>query len=378
MKLRSKQLNQQEKFNWIRLCRTENIGPATFFRIMDIFNCDVNMAIEKVPELSENGGLRKGIKLCNKEKIELELENCHKFGAEIITFVDDDYPRMVREIYDPAPIITIKGRKELLNRESISIVGPRNASFHACKFSETMARELSDHENVVTSGLAKGIDAAAHRGALEHGTIAVIAGGINNIYPHENKNLYEKIKEQGVLVSEQPFNAAPRGSNFIQRNRIISGISYGVIVVEAGVQSGSLATARFALDQGREVFAVPGFPADPRTHGSNLLIDEGAIFTTGPKKVLKEMKRLRSIFSQSGLLQEEFSNKFEDVPVKMPSQQDVDKVRAEIERKISYIPVNIEEIIDLTQAPARLVNIAIVQLELADKIMVNYGKIVKK
>ncbi len=378
MKLKAKNLSWQEKFDWIRLARTANIGPATFFRIMEIFDCNTKEAIEKTPHLSENGGLRKGLKICDKSLVEQELQNCENFGAKIITYLDDEYPRMVREIYDPAPILTTIGNTKFLNEDSIAMVGPRNASFHACRFAEDMALDLARREIPVISGLAKGIDSAAHRGSIGYGTAAVIAGGINNIYPFENKDLYQKVKENGVIVSEQPFNAKPRGSNFIQRNRIISGISYGVVVVEAGVQSGSLATARFALDQGREVFAVPGFPADPRTHGSNLLIDEGAIFTLNSEKILKEMRRLRGIFGNSGKFEEEQRKGFDFKPARFPSEKDINKVKEEIERRISYIPFTTEEIINLTQAPARLVNIALVQLELADKISISYGKICKK
>ncbi len=370
-------LNEQEKINWIRLSRTENVGPATFFRLLEIFQ-DINIAIEKTPEFSQGGGLRKALKLCEQNEVEKELENCHKFGAEILTFLDDDYPRMVREIYDPAPILTVKGNKKLLNRDAIAIVGPRNASFHACKFAEKIAQDLSCHEIVIISGLAKGVDAAAHRGSLEVGTVGVIAGGINNVYPAENKTLYEQVFTQGVVVSEQPFGGSPRGSNFIQRNRIISGISYGVVVVEAGMQSGSLATARFALDQGREVFAIPGFPADPRTHGSNLLIEEGAIFTLGSDKILKEMRRLRTIFGEVGLLKEPEMTAFESLAPQFPSDDDIKKVRQEIDLRIGFLPMSVEEIISETGAPARLVNIALVQLELADKIAINYGKVVKK
>lgn len=378
MKLKSKNLTNEERINWIRLARTENVGPATFFRIMEIFNNNINEAIDKTPELSENGGLRKSLNICEKSIVENEIENCQKFGAEILTFVDADYPRMVREIYDPAPILTVIGQKKFLNDDAIAIVGPRNASFHACKFAEKIANDLTRREIIVVSGLAKGIDAAAHRGSLENGTVAVIAGGINHIYPAENKILYEKIKKEGILVSEQPFGASPRGSNFIQRNRIISGISYGVVVVEAGVQSGSLATARFALDQGREVFAVPGFPDDPRTHGSNLLIEEGAIFTLGSEKILKEMRRLRGIFGEVGILQEPEISAFQGFEQRFPTDDDIKKVREEIKKRIGMVPISIEEIITQTQAPARFVNIALVQLELTDAVSINYGKVMKK
>jgi DNA processing protein len=377
MKLNFKKLSELEKINWIRLARTENVGPATFFRIMEIFP-DINEAIEKFPQLCQDAVIRKNLKLCEQNLVEKELDDCQKFGAEILTYLDDDYPRMVREIYDPAPILTVMGDKKLLNEDALAIVGPRNASFHACKFAQRIAQDVSRLQIAIISGLAKGIDAAAHRGSIENMTVAVIAGGINHVYPYENKALFEQIRKKGVIVSEQPFGAKPHGSNFIQRNRIISGISYGVVVVEAGVQSGSLATARFALDQGREVFAVPGFPDDPRTHGSNLLIEEGAIFTVGSEKILKEMRRLRGIFCDVGKLEEPQSVAFAGFAPKMPSETDIKKIRDEIKARISTIPLAIEEIIMQTGSMARIVNIALVQLELADEISINHGKVVKK
>jgi DNA processing protein len=378
MKLKPQNLTDEQRLNWLRLARTQNVGPATFFRLLEVFNEDIDKTIENAEEFSKAGGSKKTISICAKKIAEKELEACKKYGARIITFLDNCYPRMLREIYDPAPILTVNGNVNLLNKETIAIIGPRNASFHACKFAEKMAEDLSYREITIISGLAKGIDAAAHRGSVEFGTIAVIAGGIDNVYPAENKKLFEEIPKLGVIVSEQPFGAAPKGSNFIQRNRIISGISYGIVVVEAGVQSGSLATARFALDQGREVFAVPGFPADPRTEGSNMLIEDGAIFTLNSQRILKEMRRLREIFGEVGMLQEPEIKAFEAPPAKFPSDDDIKKVREEIALKIGFLPISIEEIIAEMQVSARLVNIALVQLELADKISIDFGKVLKK
>ncbi len=371
------QINSLEKLNWIRLARTENIGPATFFRLLEIFGT-ASVAVEKTPEFSAQNGLRRPLSIASAKEVENEIAQAKIFDSEIITFGENDYPRLLREIYDPAPILTVRGNKEFLNKDSIAIVGPRNATFHACKFSEKMALDLGDNEITVVSGLAKGVDAAAHRGALKTGTVAVIAGGINNVYPAENAELYRQIFKSGVLVSEQPFGAAPRGANFIQRNRIISGMSYGVVVVEAGVQSGSLATARFALDQGREVFAVPGFPMDPRNSGSNLLLEDGATFTQNAAKIMKEMPGMRARLSEAGMLHEPDSTEFEAPIAKFQSDDDIKKVRDEIFTKIGFIPMQTEEIISELQVPARLVNIALVQLELADKIAINFGRVVKK
>lgn len=370
-------LNETEKLNWIKLSRSENIGSATFFRLIEIFKTP-GRALERIPDFAAKAGCKKPLRVCTQSMLETELAKVKKFGAEIIIFLDEAYPRILREIYDPPPLLTTYGRKDLLNNDSIAIIGPRNATFHACNFAQKMAEDLGEREITVVSGLAKGIDAAAHRGSLKTGTVAVIAGGINDIYPAENKALFKQIMQEGVIITEQPFDGPPKGGNFIQRNRIISGMSYGIVVVEAGMQSGSLATARFALEQGREVFAVPGFPTDPRCHGSNLLLEDGAIFTQGSNRVLREMPSLRARFSEAGRLSEPAAPDFIMPEPKFPSDQDIDKVREEILRKIGFMAISIEEVIAEIGAPARIVNIALVQLELADHITVAAGRITKK
>lgn len=368
----------KNKIDFIRLARTKNIGPATFFRLLKIFPTIADI-IEKAPEFLKINN-SKVIQICSKNDVEKEIEMSMKYGAEIITFFDDEYPAPLKEIYDPALTLTIKGDKSLLHKEIIAVVGPRNASFHACQFAEKIANDLSQNDIVIASGLAKGIDAAAHKGSLDKGTVAVIAGGIDNIYPNENKYLYNKIFEKGLIITEQPFGAAPRGSNFIQRNRIISGISYGVVVVEAGMQSGSLATARFAIDQGREVFAVPGFPSDPKAFGCNMLIEDGAIFTRGADRVLVEINSTRKHLKNFNY-DTDFNNenkKIDNISIDVLDINDVNYVRHEIQKKIGFVAVSIEEIISLTEMPASLVNIALVQLELADIISIKHGKVIKK
>jgi len=376
-KVLPKKLSEKEKLNWIKLARTENIGPATFFRLLEIFGSPEN-ALEKLPSLIDEMGHVKKTKIYSDRDLENELSGVKKFGAEILLYVDEAYPRLVREIDDPAPIITIFGRKELLNQDSIGVVGPRNATFHACKFAEKIAQDLGQNNITIISGLAKGVDAAAHRGSILTGTVAVIAGGISNIYPNENLSLYQKIYQEGVVVSETPFGLEPRAFSFIQRNRIISGMSYGVVIVEAGMQSGSLTTARFALEQGREVFAVPGSPLDPRCFGSNTLLEEGAIFTQNAARVMREMQNLRARFSQAGIIAEPDVAEFVDRAIKIPSEKELKELRDLIMQKIGFVAIDVEEIIIEIGASTRLLNIALVQLELTDQIIVNAGKISKK
>ena len=226
--------------------------------------------------------------------------------------------------------------------------------------------------------MARGIDSAAHEASISSGTIAVIAGGINHIYPKENEHLYSEILKNGLLVSENAFGMPPKGGNFVQRNRIISGLSLGVIVLEAGLRSGSLITARFAREQGREVFAMPGSPFDPRCHGTNRLIKDGAKMIENISDILDELPKLKSQLRDSRILREPDLEEFLAPTVKLPSDDDVKKIRQEIFSKLSVTPIAIDEIIQQMQVPIKLLNIALVQLELADKIEINFGKVALK
>jgi DNA processing protein len=380
LKIIPTEISDDEKINWVRLARSESVGPATFFRLLEIFG-SAKKSIEKMPEFlafTKKNPSKKTINIASISDVEKEIYDCKKYGAEILAYHDSAYPRLLREIYDPPAIITILGNKSLLNSDSISIIGPRNASFHGCKFARKIAKDLGECKLTITSGLARGIDSAAHEGSIETGTIAVIAGGIDNIYPRENMELYHKISKQGAIVSESRFGAAPKGINFVMRNRIVSGISYGVVVIEAGLQSGSLITARCALEQGREVFAVPGFPDDPRNFGSNRLIKQGAVFTENVNDILTELSGIKNRFSEVGMLREPDAPSFAHTEEKLPQEDDLNKIRNEIAEKVGTIPISIEEIILETQAPTKLVNIALAQLELSDEVSINYGKVCKR
>jgi DNA processing protein len=369
-------MKTQKLLHALQLSRSENVGPSTFFRLIEIFGT-ASEALKNLPEFAKQGGLRHQIKIFSSENAEAEINSAEKFNAKIISFFDFEYPALLRKISDPSPILTIKGNYDLFNRDSVAIVGPRNASFSAINFSRKVATVLGKNSIVTVSGLARGIDTAAHQGSLLTGTIAVIAGGINHIYPKENADLYEIISKQGLLVSENSFNASPKGGNFIQRNRIISGLSLGVIVVEAGLKSGSLTTAKFAIDHGRQVFAVPGSPLDPRCHGTNRLIKDGAKMFEGINDILDEFPNLKFNLKQDRLLREPDSEPFE-YQIKIPSDAEIIEIRQEIFSRLSLVPVSTEEIMSELQISARLVNIALAQLELADKIEVSFGKVVLK
>ena len=373
----SKSLSHEEKINWIRLSRSENVGRSTFFRLLKVFG-SAKSALEKISECAIKGGLGRQIKLYSLEETEKELRASQKFGADIIFFCENNYPRLLREIDDPAPILTIKGKAELLAADKIAVVGPRNASFNGIAFARKIAAELGENSLITVSGLARGVDASAHSASLTSGTISVIAGGIDHIYPKENTELYHKIAAQGLLMTETPFGVPPKGGNFVQRNRIISGLSLGVIIVEAGLKSGSLTTARFAAEQGREVFAVPGSPFDARCHGTNRLIKQGAKMIENIDDVLEEISSLKMRFSEVGMLQEPDVEEFVAAIVKMPSDSDISKARDEILTRLSFVPITIEAIIEELRVSARIVNIALIQLELADKIEIHFGRVILK
>ncbi|HEY8191080.1 MAG TPA: DNA-processing protein DprA, partial [Alphaproteobacteria bacterium] len=270
------QTTDSEKLNWLRLARTENVGPITFRRLIRRYG-DAAEAIEALPTLAAQGGRKKPLIPAPMDVVEKEYDALTKFGAYLICAADPEYPEALNAVEDAPPVMTVIGDVNLLSRPTVGMVGARNASLNSRKFAEILARDLGRAGHVVASGLARGIDTAAHEGSLPTGAIAVVAGGIDIIYPPENKNLYAQIREQGLVVAESPFGQEPFAQSFPRRNRIISGLSCGVVVVEASLRSGSLITARMAAEQGREVFAVPGHPLDPRAEGTNSLLRDGAI-----------------------------------------------------------------------------------------------------
>jgi len=359
----------------LRLARSENIGKSTFFRLIEIFG-SAQESLRRIEDGSLTPDFKKRIKIFSNLEAESEIEKTKNFGAEIITFFDSRYPRLLREIPDPAPIITAKGDFDFFNRDIVAIVGPRNASFNAINLAKKIAVDLGQNSVVVASGLARGVDCAAHEASILSGTIAVIGGGINHIYPRENEKLFGEISRRGLLVSESAFGAIPKGGNFVQRNRIISGLSLAVIVVEAGLKSGSLTTAKFAVEQGREVFAVPGSPFDPRCHGTNRLIKDGAKMFESIDDVFEELPRLRVIFRDVGMLYEPQGEDFEHGFIKIPAQDDIQKVRNEILSRLSFVAIDIEEIVSKLRLPPKVVSIAIIQLELMGKVKVDLGKVV--
>ena len=247
-------------------------------------------ALEVVPQLARRGERSKKVTPVTRTEAEAELAALHRLGARLVCWGEPSYPGGLTAIEDAPPILTVLGRAEVLTSPTVAIVGARNASANGRRLSRDLAAALGQGGIVVVSGLARGIDAAAHLGALETGSIAVVAGGVDVVYPEENRGLHEALARHGAIVAELPLGTEPQARHFPRRNRIISGMALGVVVVEAAARSGSLITARFALEQGRDVFAVPGSPFDPRCRGSNDLLRHGAILTESAEDVLSHLQ----------------------------------------------------------------------------------------
>jgi len=282
-----KVLTEAERLDWLRLMRTERVGPITFFQLLRRFG-SAAAALEALPGLAQRGG-RKTIRICSAATAQAELERLATIGARVLGRFEPGYPETLAALDEAPPLLTVRGRADLLSGRIVAIVGARNASANGVRLARQLAADLGNAGLIVVSGLARGVDAAAHRGALASGTIGVMAGGIDVVYPAENTGLYDEIVAGGLVVSEMPPGLEPQARHFPQRNRIVSGLATGVIVVEAAMKSGSLITARLALNQGREVFAVPGSPLDPRARGSNDLLRNGATLTETAEDVLRSL-----------------------------------------------------------------------------------------
>ncbi|MDF1777468.1 MAG: DNA-processing protein DprA [Rhizobiaceae bacterium] len=288
-----KLLSDQQRLSWLRLTRTDNVGPVTFQKLLQRYG-DAQTALEMLPELSRMGGSAKPLKICSSADAEQELEKAARLGYRMIGLCEPDYPEALSMADSAPPLLTVMGNPAALTRPSVSIVGSRNASVIGNKIARSLAVGIARAGYTITSGLARGIDAAAHEAALPTGTIAVLAGGLDRPYPPQNVPLLKQIctSGHGVAVSEMPLGWEPRARDFPRRNRIIAGIGLGLVVVEAAKKSGSLISARMAGELGRLVFAVPGSPMDPRAKGTNDLIKDGAILTSEADDVITALAPL--------------------------------------------------------------------------------------
>jgi DNA processing protein len=297
-------LTDEQRLDWLRLIRSERVGPRTFRTLINRFG-GASAALDALPDLARRSG-RPQLKVASRAEAEREMAAATRLGVRFLAMGEPDYPRTLQAVDTAPPLIAVRGAPEALSRPCVAIVGSRNASAAGLTITERLARQLGEAGFVVVSGLARGIDTRAHRTSLATGTVAVLAGGHDRIYPAENEALLLSIVEQGgAVVAEMPLGWEPRGRDFPRRNRIVSGLSYGVVVVEAARRSGSLITARFALEQGREVFAVPGSPLDPRAEGTNDLIRAGANLCASGEHVTSVLEPLIAAGPGTGTVIEE-------------------------------------------------------------------------
>jgi DNA processing protein len=340
----------------LRLLRTPGIGPVTYRQLIARFG-DASAALAAVPDLARRGG-GSAPKLCSRDEAEREIAKVDKLGARFLVAGLGLYPGPLAELEDAPPLLIAKGNLNLLDRVAVAIVGARNASAAACRFARGLAHDLGQSDVIVVSGLARGIDSAAHDGALETGTIGVVAGGIDVFYPPENEERQKALYAKGLVLAEMPPGTEPRARHFPYRNRIIAGLSAATVVIEAAPRSGSLITARLAADAGREVMAVPGSPLDPRAQGCNQLIRDGATLVQTAADIIEGLRpmepRVRSAPSEYA----------QPVPDSADGEEAVDLV----EGLLGPSPVPVDEIIRLSEAPSGVVQTALLELDLAGRL----------
>lgn len=357
-----RRLSEQERLDWLRLIRTDNVGPRTFQDLIRHFG-SARSALAALPGLAHRGGSARSLRIYSADQAAAEIEAAGAAGVEFIALIESAYPVRLRMIDDPPPLIAVRGKIEVFARPQIAIVGSRNASAAGMKFAERMARDLGNAGFVVVSGLARGIDAAAHRASLKTGTVAALAGGHGHIYPPDHIGLAQEISVEGVTLSEMPFNREPRSHDFPRRNRLISGLSVGVIVVEAARRSGSLITARLAGEQGREVFAVPGSPLDPRCEGTNGLLKQGAIPATEAADIIAAIGPILGRTAGATSAQEPLPEPLE------PANPEVNmSERGRITALLGPTPVSIDELVRLAHTSPTIVRAALLELEIAGRI----------
>ena len=341
----------------IRLIRSPSIGPVTFRQLLARFGT-ADAALAAVPELAARGG-GKPPAIIGESVAHREMERVDALGARYLTLGQGLYPRLLAELSDAPPLLIARGDFALLERQAVAIVGARNASAAACRFARGLAHDLGQEGLAVVSGLARGIDAAAHDGALESGTIGVVAGGIDIFYPPDNEERQRAMFERGMVIAEMPPGTEPRARHFPYRNRIIAGMSLGTVVVEAAPRSGSLITARLAGEAGREVMAVPGSPLDPRAQGCNQLIREGATLVQTAADVAEAVRPIDSRV-QSG------SAPFEPSPG-APAETDAD-ARQSVEDLLGPSPVPVDELVRLSGLASGAVQLVLLELDLAGRL----------
>ncbi|WP_127143402.1 DNA-processing protein DprA [Pelagibacterium montanilacus] len=362
-------LTPAQRVAWLRLIRADNVGPATFRSLLNRFG-SAQAALDALPDLTRRGGARH-VSVPTPSEIEDEIARAEAIGVRFLASAEPNYPSHLLHISGPPPILAVMGGDLLDHERTVGIVGARNASAAGRRMAGTLARDLGEQGYVIVSGLARGIDAAAHEASLGTGTIAVMAGGLDRIYPDNHKPLAAAIVEAGgVLVSEMPMGWEPRARDFPRRNRLVAGLSLGVVIVEAAKRSGSLITARLALEQNREVFAVPGFPLDPRSEGANALIRQGATLITCARDILEDLSGADPAAASLFEMPPEISDHIPDWSD--PTEDE----RSRLLSALSHTPTSLDALIQATGIGVASLQTLMLELELAGRIERSGGQLV--
>lgn len=355
-------LPEAERTARLRLYRSENVGPIAFRQLLARFRTG-EAALEALPGLARRGGRRRALKVFPQAEATRELEALAAAGGWMVHRGEAGFPTLLAAVEDAPPLLSGLGHRHLLARPAVGIVGARECSLNGRRLAERFARALAEDGFAVVSGMAKGIDAAAHAGALDGGTIAALAGGLDVIYPKENTELYRAIRERGALVSEMPMGLVGQARHFPRRNRIISGLSLGILVVEARQRSGSLITARLAGEHGREVFALPGSPIDPRARGPNDLIRKGAMLVETPEEMIAALRDLPGF----GAI-EAPGDPFTDARAAPPEEDALEPARDAIAQALSPAPVTVDDLVRDLGLGVPVVLAVLLEMELAGTI----------
>ena len=359
-------LTDAERLDRLRLIRSDNVGPRTFQSLLQHFG-DARTALERLPDLARRGGAAGPGRICSIEDAKAELAAAARMNVQLLAPGETGYPSRLATIDDAPPMLGVRGALDVLMRPMIAIVGSRNASGAGLKFAGQLARDLGDAGFVVISGLARGIDQSAHRATIESGTVAVLAGGHDRIYPPEHGDLLASLLESGAAISEMPLGHVPRARDFPRRNRLISGAALGVVIVEAAHRSGSLITARMAAEQGREVFAVPGSPLDPRAAGTNDLIKQGAALVTQAADIINAVTPIMERPIAFGAREEDGE----------PLDFETDaSERARIINLLGPSPISLDDLIRMSGASPAIVRSVLLELELAGRLERHGGGLV--
>ncbi|WP_299393141.1 DNA-processing protein DprA [Pelagibius sp.] len=376
-----KPLDDEARLAWLRLIRSENVGPVVFRQLLDRFGSPA-AALSALPEVAARAGGKRRIRICSQADAEAEMAATRRAGARLLAWCEPAYPAPLRELEDAPPLLIVLGDPAALSAPAVGIVGARNASANGRRFAQGLAAEIAEAGYAVVSGMARGIDTAAHLGALPRPSVAVLAGGVDVVYPPENDRLHRDLQDRGAVISEMPLGTKPQARHFPRRNRLISGLSCGLVIVEAAKRSGSLITARFAAEQGRDVFAVPGSPLDPRAAGCNHLIREGATLVESAAQILDDLRAPLPAPPGSSApgssapgssptgLQQVFAPQAPPPPTPPIAERAEagPNERRDLEELLGPEPIMVDELVRLSGLPIGVVHSALLDLELAGRI----------